>query len=76
MAKLSKAQWAVLRKMRSGWELGRDEGMDRGCLIQKGGIGRGGKAETVSILTLIALERGGFIKQGKRGYPTTKYKLA
>lgn len=75
MAKLSKVQESILRKMRSGWELGCDSGMDEYCRMQKGGIGKGGKAETVNIKTLMALERGGFIKRGKWGYPTTKYTL-
>lgn len=74
--KLSKAQQFVIDKMRNGWELGQSNSMvcDR-CCIQKGGIGRGGEAVTVSRATKQALFDRGLIRSRGYSFPTEVFEL-
>jgi hypothetical protein len=74
--KLSKAQAEVVRKMKNGWELGESTGLSSRCWLQKGGIGKGGEAQSVSHATATVLLRAGIIEYAKKQYPTFTYKLA
>lgn len=73
---LSERQQDIISKMQNGWELGEDCGLDYYGRIQKGGLGKGGEVITVSISTITALERKGFIKMKSDRYATRVYELA
>jgi hypothetical protein len=69
--KLSKTQSMVIDHMKNGWELGISHGMDSRAWLQEGGIGRGGKAITVSMATVWALRKLGLI-DWEYVFPTSK----
>jgi len=75
MKALSIKQQEVLRLMANGWELG--QGMDRDgrCWIQKGGLGMGGEAETVSNATLHSLWRKNLIIEVAEAFPLRRFGL-
>ena len=73
--RLSPAQEYVLHMMRNGWELGTSTVPDGGgARIQQGGLGRGGKTETVSAATVNALCCAGLIRR-HYGFPAARYTL-
>ncbi len=73
--KVSKVQLDILQKMNDGWELGFYQGFNASCRLQEGGIGRGGKVQTVNTNTYYSLRREGLIVISKEDYPTDKYAI-
>jgi hypothetical protein len=63
--KLSLAQQRIVDRIKDGWELGMNGGMDPRFWIQKDGLCRGGASEKVSLATVHALEDRGIIKRCK-----------
>lgn len=78
MKKLTQAQEKVISRLNDGWELGWSQTMAsrRAVWLQKGGVGRGGESETVSVATATILLREGVIECERREFPVTKYRLA
>jgi hypothetical protein len=75
--KLTKPQLEVIDLLRSGWGIGLSTTMDSRVWIQKGGAGRGGESRTLRHPTFAALCKAGLVViDGKRDFPTTRYKLA
>ena len=75
MKGLSAAQQYVIDRMNDGWELGADRTMHGRCWIQKGGIGHGGEAETISISTFQALQQRGIVRSKGHDFPTERFEL-
>ena len=75
MTKPTAHQLAVLRKMRDGWELGLDTGMDAYAWLQRNGLGRGGDTQSVSLNTLYALVSRKLLERGGYNYPTQRFIL-
>lgn len=75
MRKLTPTQQEVMDLINQGWELGSSSGIDGGCWIQKGGLGKGGKSKPVSSSTVHTLEYLGYIERGASHFPTLHYRL-
>jgi len=82
--KLSKNQNRVIELMNDGWELGSSLStightrLVERAWLQENGLGKGGKTEEVSILTVKSLVRKNLIEQIDNPYTmsqTTRYKL-
>ena len=74
--KLSKTQERIVELMGHGWELGFSHGIQPYVSLQKGGIGRGGQTETVSIATFMRLRDLGVIwAPNGDTFPTDRYQL-
>lgn len=73
--KLSKVQQHVIGCMKDGWELGVMTDANGGCWLQQGGLGHGGKSETVSSATLYALLRMELVAFDEYHFPTRKVNL-
>ena len=73
--KLSKKQQEVIDLMNNGWELGQTTGYSSRTWLQKGGIGRGGEAKTISSSTLLALHKKRVIKLRLEHYPFKYWEL-
>lgn len=76
---MSRSQQDVITKMKEGWELGRSTmGVYRSsnprCWLQKGGLGKGGETQHISLATLWALLDRKLIKQID-DFPTIRYIL-
>jgi len=73
--RLGKNQRHLIQRMKSGWELGVSTTMmGGGCWLQEGGIGKGGKAESVDSNVVWSLRQKGLIKQ-IYGFPAATYIL-
>ena len=70
--KVTKIQQDVLDKMNDGWELGRDNFLYGRSRVQQGGLGRGGRTQTVSWNTIRGLLKRGLIRE-IHGFPDIRY---
>ena len=74
--KLSKTQQNIIDKTNNGWALGTSQMVrSNRSWLQKGGLGRGGDTEDVSIATIRALLKKELLKS-KYGFPKIEYFLA
>ena len=72
MKKLNPAQLGVLKLMAEGWELGvSSSAQGSRAWLQKEGLGKGGEVQSLSIATVHALRKRGFIVSlTEYGFPT------